>query len=205
MPGVEITDTLEIYTRPNLNGYGYEICSRTFIDWKEDGNKRHEYKLLFHSFDKNLILSLYEDIKKLKSVPETWPDTSKEVPPMRIFRFESKHYTYHFDAQTPEKLEAAARKVLNDESPYWAPDVPKNDSGIESIEELDLVGIDPWKTAVEEKFNRYQKEFKQYKIDRKNWEDLQLVIKGGGNLRDVLNVLREYESGRYEILDLDEV
>lgn len=204
MKTVQISDGVEVYTRNSVQGYGYEIIKKTFVEKIDENRTRNNYQQIFHTYKRDLLKSEFEKIEKTKAIPETWPDTSKEVPEMKIFVFRSKHCTYHFDAQTPEKLEKACRKILKEESPYWPPDAPKNNSGIESAEELDKIGIETLRKEIEEKFNKYQKQLKQYNYNLTDWNNLQLVLEGKGTLRNALDALQYYEADRWDIVDLDE-
>ncbi|MFV2016637.1 MAG: hypothetical protein ACC656_14500, partial [Candidatus Heimdallarchaeota archaeon] len=149
---MKINDKIEVYSRRNPNGYGYEIIKETEIDKKRT---RYHFQRIFHSYNPELINEIITKINSSSKIPETWPDISKEVPPIRILRFESKHYNYHFDVQTPEKFEKAARKIMKEESEsygYYPPDPPQNDSGIQNVEELKKIGIDTLRKEVEQKF-----------------------------------------------------
>lgn len=205
MKRVKISDTVEVFNTNGYQGYGYQILKRSEVERISENKIRYKRELLFHSYNKKVVLELMTQIEETKTIPETWPDTSTEIPQARIFKFDSKHYTYHFDAQTPEKLEKAARRVLKEESPYYPPDEPKNESGIETIEELEKIGIDSLKKEVEEKFNKYQKQLKNYNYHLSDWNNLCLVLEGKGELNNVLDALDKYEVDRYEIIDLDEV
>ncbi|MFV2016828.1 MAG: hypothetical protein ACC656_15455, partial [Candidatus Heimdallarchaeota archaeon] len=79
----------------------------------------------------------------------------------------------------------------------------QNDSGIQNVEELKKIGIDPLRKEVEQKFKNYQDKFKRYNSDLRNWNNLQLVLKGNGNFSNIINAFRDYEPDRWQIIDLD--
>ena len=60
------------------------------------------------------------------TLPNPLPDTSNEVPPLKILQVDGKYGKYTYDASTPQKLIAATRAILSLEgySYYGAGDKP---------------------------------------------------------------------------------
>jgi len=189
------------YTRREPYGYGYQIMSKTPID-----EKRNKYDELFLSYDKEKVKEIFDKIEKTKEVPTTFPDTSNEVPPTRVLVHRTKHYTYHYNVSTKEMLIKTFRHILNEEKDYYyKPDEPKNDTGITCVEDLEKIPFDEMREQTAEKWEKYEKQLKSYKNEFFDWNILQEVINGKGNLRDVRDTMDVYEEGKWEIEDLIEV
>jgi hypothetical protein len=186
---------VEYYTRSEPNGYGYQIMGKTRID-----EIRKKFSQLFISYDKNKVKDIFTKMEETGELPNTFPDTSNEVPPIKILVHRSKHFTSHYNASTKEMLTKTIRHILTDEQDYYyKPDEPKNDSGVTCVEDLELIPFEVMRKEATVKWLNYEKELKEHKIRMMDWNNLQEVIKGKGNPMDAM---REYESDNWDVESL---
>jgi len=183
-------------------GYGYEIISKTPID-----EKRIKYDLVFHSYNRDLVKSTMDRFMKGEVVTD-FPDTSDEVPPMKILVYRSKHYTNYYNVPTPESLDKTFRHILkqewNDCLEKWKPinDI-NNDSGVTSQEEIDSIPVDDVREDVQRKWDEYQKKIKKNKWEMNDWENLRLVVREDKG--SAKNAMDTHEAGNWEIENLTEI
>ena len=186
-------DEVEYYTR--TSNYGYQIMSKILI---EDG--RNKYTEIFQSFDKEKINNVFTEMEKTMELPISFPDTSKEIPPIKILVHRQKHFTAHYNVSTKEMLIKTFRYILKQEKNYYyKPDEPKNDTGVTCLEDLELIPFEGMRIQTTEKWEKYEKELEKYKSEMSDWNNLQEVLKGKGNPYDAM---LEYEYERWDIEEL---
>jgi hypothetical protein len=163
--------------------------------------------LLFHTYNRELAREVFSKFENDEVVTD-FPDTSGEVPPMKLLVYRSKHWTGYYNVPTPEILNKTFRHILkqewNDCLENWKPtNSIKNESGVTSQEEIDSIPIETVREDVQKKWNDYQKKIKENTQEMKDWENLRLVVREDkGNARDAMDV---YEAERWEIEDIQEV
>lgn len=91
------------FTRKNPNGYGYEVLERT-------SKKSPMFNLLFHSYDIDKTKTVYNILKD--ETFEDFPDTSDEIPPVKILLIGGKHGNLFFRVDTPEKFKEKVLEIL---------------------------------------------------------------------------------------------
>lgn len=196
----------EYYTRSEPNGYGYQIMGKTSIlvvSVLLQDETRKKFDVLFASFDKEKVNNVFTKMEETGEVPNTFPDTSNEVPPIKILVHRSKHFTSHYNVSTKEMLMKTMRHILTGEKDYYyKPDEPKNDSGVTSSEDLELIPFEVMRKEATVKWLNYEKELKEHKIRMIDWNNLQDVINGKGNPMEAMG---EYENDNWDIEDLIEI
>ena len=201
MRTIEIGENLYI-SRNNPDGYGYEIIKKVPID-----EKRSKYSLVFHSYNRELVKSIMDRFMEGEIVSE-FPDTSDEVPPMKLLVYRSKHYTSYYNVPTPESLDKTFRYILKQEYKDYLKgmnpnNLIENNSGVNSQEEIDSIPIETVRNDVQKKWDSYQKNIKRNEIENKDYENLRLVVdEDKGNSRNAMDV---YESERWDIETISEI
>ena len=202
----EVTiDNIKYYTRNAPCGYGYEIIKEEKIDEKK---KRSLY---FRTYDIKLLKSIFSKMEETQKLPDALPNTSSEIPPPRVLVHNTKHFRYHYFVDTPERLKNACIKILKErveEKYYYKPNEPTNDSGIDSLDELDDIPekFAGMRTEFERKFKDYQREVTYYKSAMVDWKDLQRILDNEDlEVRFVWNVITEFEQDSLTLENMEVV
>ena len=200
----EVTiDGIEYYTRNAPCGYGYEIIKEEKIDEKK--KKRRVY---FRTYKIELLKSIFDKMKDTGKLPNVFPNTSSEIPPPKVLVHDTKHFRYHYFVDTPEKLKKTCIKILKervDEDYYYKPEEPTNDSGIDSLDELDTIPekFAGMKSSFEMKFKVYQRAVIEYKSFMTDWGNLQRILDNEDlEIRFVWNVINEFEPENLRLEDM---
>jgi hypothetical protein len=203
----EVTiDNVLYYTRSAPCGYGYEIIKEEKI-----GEKKKKRSLYFTTYDNELFRSIFYKMKDTQKLPDALPNTSSEIPPPKVLVHDTKHYRYHYFVDTPEKLKKACIKTLKervDENYYYKANEPTNDSGIDSLDELDDIPkkFAGMRTTFERKFKDYQREVIEYKSSMVDWSDLQRILDDEDlTVRFIWNVINKFEGDSLSLEDMDVV
>lgn len=195
-------DGITYISRNKPMGYGYEILSKTPID-----ENRSKYNLVFHSYNRDLVKSIMDRFMGGEVVTD-FPDTSDEVPPMKLLVYRSKHYTSYYNVPTPESLDKTFRYILKQEwdsclENYKPINNIENDSGVTSQEEIDSIPVDAVREDIQKKWDNYQRKISQRKKEMEDWENLRLVVREDkGNAR---NAMDTHEVGNWDIENLTEI
>ena len=199
-----INDTTEVYVRQQPYGYGFEVMQKTKLaasTQRPEGAIR--YTKIFHSYDKQKVLDVFKDIETTKQLPAQLPPTVDESIPARVLVFKGKHDTAYYDVHSLELLEKTCRHILTTEAHYYyKPEQPTNDSGVNSLEDIDKIPFKDLQIATRQKFEAYNEALKAYNIKLEDWDNLQHVIDGKGTLADVIDAMQIYENDNYEIEQL---
>jgi hypothetical protein len=197
---IKLKDKTELLFRTGLQGIGFEVIHRVE---KEDKIERNQ---IFFTYDKEKWKALAEEVEKTKEIPE-WPSTKNEIPDTKILVLRSKHYIGYYDASTHQKLENAIRFILkNEKDYYYSPGTPP-ENDIKNVEEIEQIPerFPNLRKEAKESFEKYQKRLKEFEAATKNWNKLHEIIDGKGTLVEAIRVLEHYESGHYEIEDLQTI
>lgn len=197
---IELKDKSKLIFKIGVHGIGFEAVHSIK---KEDKTERTP---LFFTYDEEKWKSLSKQVEETKEIPE-WPSTDNEVPPLKILVLRSKHYIGYYEVSTPQKLEIAVRTVLkNEQNYYYSPGTPpKNESDINSLEEIEKIPerFPNLRKEAKEMFEEYQKKLDEFNTATKVWNKLQDIIAGKGTLLEAMRVLEHYESGHYDIENVE--
>jgi len=195
-------DGIEYYSRSNPNGYGYEIIKKEPIS-----DKKSKYSLVFQSYNRELVKSIFDRFMNGEVVSE-FPDTSNEVPPMKLLVYRSKHFTSYYNISTPESLDKTFRHILKEEwdscLENWKPtNNIENESGVTSQEEIDSIPIETVRENVQNKWDTYQRKLKEKTRETEDYENLRLVVRENkGNARNAMDI---YEAENWDIENIQEI
>lgn len=168
-------------------------------------DKENNIKMLFYNYDKNVVKKFLDDLIENEALPNIPSDVCIDKLEQRVLVYKSKHYTYYYKANTGEELKKVCIKILSEEfNSYYKPLEPINDSGINSLEELET--LDKFKNLPESvlntikyNFKSYIHKYREYKQDINSFNDLKLAIEGKLNTDQTYNILQEFESDRIEL------
>lgn len=187
----------EYFLTRSMLSYGYDIRV------KEANNPKANSVRLFHTYNKELADEIMDRFMEGEIVI-SFPDTSKEVPPARILVHNTKHSDDYYMVPTLKSLKLVCTYIIKNryvnEDYYWPPEKPKNESGITCAEDLETITFEKIKEEVTLKWNAYQTYLRNYKADLRSWTELLKVVNGDPHA-DPINVMREFESGSWEIED----
>ena len=195
-------DGIEYISRINPNGYGFEIIKRESL---KGGKIRRS--LVFQSYNSDLVKSIMDRFMDGEIVSD-FPNTSDEVPPMKLLVYRSKHFIGYYNVPTLESLDKTLRYILKQEYKDYIKGMNpnnnvKNDSGVSSQEEIDSIPIETVRNSVQEKWDLYQKDIKENTLLKRDYENLRLVVEEDkGNSLIAMDV---YERENYEIEDIIEI
>ena len=171
--------------------------------------KKSFYELYFRSTDDEVVDSVFYGALEDEKLPETLPDTTNDEKIIKVFRFVSKHHTYHFKVDCLEELERVGRYVLKmryDENYYWKPEKEElNKTGFKSKEEIEEKMPKGYiRSMVIDEWEKYEKSLKDFDKLQAHWDELQKMLKGESTLGKIMALLHYYEEENFQIIDLDE-
>lgn len=187
----------EYFLTKSMLSYGYDIRC------KEANNPKANSVQLFHTYKQELAEEIMNRFMEGEIVI-SFPDTSKEIPPVRMLVHNTKHSDDYYMVPTLKALKQTCTYIIKKryvyEDYYWPPEKPENKTGITCAEDLETITFDEIKKEVTAKWNAYQTYLYNYKIELNNWNALLKVVNGDAHA-DPINVMREFEGDRWELLD----
>lgn len=190
----------EYYSRRHPRGYGWQIMEKTPIPSEE---YMANYKCLFHSNDKGLVATLFK-LFEGGEVVKNFPEHEEPHCPEKILVHKTKHHEAYYSVPTLESLEKTMRHILVQEYTgqieHMKPeDMVHNDSGVESLEEIETIPVEKVREEVRLKWNDYMQEVKSNAKYTMEWVNLKMVLDGGGH---VFSAMEAFEYDQYECENL---